>query len=122
VCRCHDGRMREQPWWNPGPQDVGWDQPLPDVVILGPDWGADLPLWGDGFGEIAWQYTKFSPGLLDRLSAWQERYEASYPWSSDEIRNELVQEGRSLETLVRHELGQRSEVVLVDPDFATAEQ
>jgi hypothetical protein len=58
--------MDQNPWWQPKEADLGWDESLPDVITLAPDYGAELPLWGNGFGNIAWQYTKFSRGLLDR--------------------------------------------------------
>jgi hypothetical protein len=61
--------MRQNPWWQPGKDDLGWDDPFPAVVELAPGYGADLPLWGADFGSISWQSTKLSPGLLDRLAA-----------------------------------------------------
>ena len=60
--------MGETPWWYPGEDDADWDEPLPEVIELSPDYMADLPLWGE-CGAIAWQRTKFSPELLDRLAA-----------------------------------------------------
>ncbi len=72
--------MGQNPWWQPGEADLGWDEPLPDVITLAPDYGAEPPLWGNGFGNIAWQYTKFSPGLLDRLAAWQQEFDACCHW------------------------------------------
>ena len=68
--------MDQNPWWQPKEADLGWDESLPDVITLAPDYGAELPLWGNGFGNIAWQYTKFSAGLLDRLAAWQQEFDA----------------------------------------------
>ena len=67
------GHPIPQPWIRvrgrePGGADLGWDEPLPDVITLAPDYGAELPLWGNGFGNIAWQYTRFSPALLDQGS------------------------------------------------------
>jgi hypothetical protein len=62
--------MGENPWWHPSQDDLDRDEPLPDLIELAPDYSADLPLWGcDGSGNIAWQDTKFSPQLLDRLLA-----------------------------------------------------
>jgi hypothetical protein len=46
--------------------------------VLSPDHGAPLPLWGEGFGNIAWQFTKFPPELLDRLAAWQQEFDDNY--------------------------------------------
>jgi hypothetical protein len=35
--------------WNPTEADlVGWDLPLPSLVLLAPDYDAPLPLWADG--------------------------------------------------------------------------
>ena len=59
--------MGENPWWHPREDDTDWDEPLPEVIELSPEYMADLPLWGDN-GAIAWQRTKFSPELLDRLA------------------------------------------------------
>jgi hypothetical protein len=47
--------------------DADWDEPLPEVVVLMPDYGAELPLWGERWGNIDWHFTKFSRLLLDRL-------------------------------------------------------
>jgi hypothetical protein len=109
--------MTENPWWHPIGADLAeWDKPLPAVVILAPEYGAALPLWGDGFGNIAWEFTKFSPAVLDRLRAWQLQFDANFHWehgwSSEKVRDEWADEGRRLETLVRTELNGRAEVVL----------
>jgi hypothetical protein len=59
--------MSENPWWHPRDDDLDWDEPLPSVVVLAPDYGAELPLWGGGFGyNIDWRFTQFPPALLDR--------------------------------------------------------
>ena len=50
--------MSENPWWHPADDD-DWDEPLPPVVTLEPDYHAKLPLGGDG--ELAWPRTRFSP-------------------------------------------------------------
>lgn len=104
--------MDQSPWWEPGEADLGWDDPLPDVVTLAPDYGAELPLWGNGFGNIAWQYTKFSPGLLDRLAAWQQEFDAHHRWDrgweSDEIRDRWASQVEGLAADVRTELGTRA--------------
>lgn len=64
--------MDEKPWWHPSEHDHDWDEPLPEVIELSPEYCADLPLWGE-CGALSWQRTKFSPGLLDRLAAWSAR-------------------------------------------------
>jgi len=67
--------MSESPWWHPTDDD-DWDEPLPPVVTLEPDYHAKLPLGGEG--ELPWQRTKFTPELLDRLAAWQEEFETNF--------------------------------------------
>jgi len=64
--------MSQNPWWHPSDDDLGWDGPLPVIIRLAPDYGAPLPLWGEGFGNIDWRHTKFPAALLDRplTSAW----------------------------------------------------
>ena len=108
--------MEQNPWWQPGEADLGWDEPLPDVITLAPDYSAELPLWGEGFGNIAWQYTKFSPELLDRLAAWQREFDAHYHWDrgweSDEIRDQWASEAADLAADVRTELGTRARLVV----------
>lgn len=68
--------MSEGSWWHAG-EDDDWAEPLPPVVILEPDYGAELPLTSEE-GMLAWLQTKFSPQLLDRLAAWQEAFEAGF--------------------------------------------
>lgn len=51
--------MDERPWWHPS-RDDEWDEPLPTVVILEPDYGAELPLTSEE-GMLGWQQTGFSP-------------------------------------------------------------
>ena len=55
--------MSQNPWWYPSDDDLGWDEPLPVIIRLAPDYSARLPLWGEGFGNIDWRYTKFPPAL-----------------------------------------------------------
>ena len=55
--------MSQNPWWHPSDDDPGWDEPLPVIIRLAPDYSAPLPLWGEGFGDIDWRYTKFPPAL-----------------------------------------------------------
>ena len=56
------------PWWHPSDDDLGWDEPLPVIIRLAPDYSAALPLRGEGFGNIDWRYTNFPASLLDRLA------------------------------------------------------
>ena len=108
--------MDQNPWWQPKEADLGWDESLPDVITLAPDYGAELPLWGNGFGNIAWQYTRFSRGLLDRLAAWQEEFDArchwDRGWDSDEIRDRWASQAEDLAADVRTELGTRARLVV----------
>jgi hypothetical protein len=109
--------MNHNPWWHPADTDnVGWNRPLPAVVRLAPDYGAELPLWGQGFGNIAWQFTRFSPELLDRLAAWQEEFDKHFlwdrGWSSTQEKERWASEGKDLASQVRAELGDRAELVL----------
>jgi len=108
--------MEQNPWWQPGEADLGWDEPLPDLITLAPDYGAELPLWGEGFGNIAWQCTKFSPELLDRLAAWQREFDVHHHWDrgweSDEIRDRWTSEAAGLAVDVRTELGTRARLVV----------
>ena len=41
---------------------------MPAVVILEPDYGAELPLTSEAEGVLGWQQTRFSPQLLDQAS------------------------------------------------------
>jgi len=105
--------VSEHPWWHPGEDDLaGWDERLPAVIELAPDYSAELPLWGQGFGNIAWQFTKFSPELLDRLAAWQQEFDDSFHWQrgwrSTEIRDRWTREAEELAADVRAELGTRA--------------
>ena len=81
--------MAENPWRHPAEADRGWgwgwDEPLPGSITLSPDYGAELPLWADGFGNVSWQFTKFSPELLDRLAAWQQDFDAGLPPLGDRL-------------------------------------
>jgi hypothetical protein len=84
----------ESLWWHPGHDDLGWDEPLPTVIRFAPDYLAELPLWGEGFGNIAWQFTKFPPELLDRLAACQREFDDNYhaetAWRSPAARDDLA--------------------------------
>jgi hypothetical protein len=104
--------VSRKPWWHPDDDD-DWDEPLPAVVTLEPEYGAELPLGGEGV--LAWQRTKFSPALLDRLAAWQEDFEKGYDydsgWRSWQARNQWAEQARELEAEVRAELGNRAELV-----------
>jgi hypothetical protein len=93
--------MVRNPWWEPTEADLGWDdEPLSPIVNLSPaEYGAELPLWGD-MGYIAWQFTKFSPQLLDRLAAWQQDFEDGFDneagWRSVEQREHWARDADDL--------------------------
>ena len=107
--------MGENAWWHPGKDDLDWDEPLPGQIDLSPDYSADLPLWGCG-GMLAWQNTKFSPQLLDRLTAWQQEFDANFHWEtgwrSAEIRDHWASQAEGLAADVRAELGSRAELTV----------
>jgi len=76
------------------------DEPLPDVITLAPDYGAQLPLWGDGFGNIAWQYE------------FDTHYHWDHGWESDEIGDRWASQAEDLAADVRAELGTRARLVV----------
>lgn len=106
--------MNENPWWHPSEDDRGWDEPLPAVIRFAPDYGAKLPLWGEGFGNIAWQFTKFSPRLLDRLAAWQQEFDDNHDyrsgWRTAAARDRWARTGERLAAQVQAELGTRTQL------------
>jgi hypothetical protein len=107
--------MGRNPWWHPGEDYLGWDEPLPDRIELSPDYSADLPLWADG-ANMAWQDTKFTPQLLDRLAAWQRDFDDNFHWGrgwrSAEIRDRWASQAGKLAADVRAELGTRAELTV----------
>jgi hypothetical protein len=108
--------VSENPWWHPSDDDLGWDEPLPPVIQLSPDYSAPLPLWGGGFGNIDWRFTKFPPELLDRLAAWQHDFDDNYHyqtgWRSAAIRDRWAHHAQRLATDLRAALGARAELVV----------
>ncbi|MBO3746031.1 hypothetical protein J5X84_08140 [Streptosporangiaceae bacterium NEAU-GS5] len=84
----------------------------PDEIRLMPDYSASLPLWG------AWQEAEFSPELLDRLSAWQEDFDANFHWEtgwrSVEARDRWAAQAAELEAELRAELGGARATLTVD--------
>lgn len=105
--------MSENPWWHRADDDGG-DERLPAVVTLSPDYHAELPLGGDG--QLDWRRTKFSPGLLDRLAAWQEEFESGFHWErgwhSPEVRDRWARQAQDLAADVRGELSGWAELVV----------
>ena len=80
-----------------------------------PEYSADLPLWGE-CGAIAWQRTKFSPQLLDRLAAWQQDFDDNFHWDkgwrSAETRDRWARQAEELAASVRAELGNRARLTV----------
>jgi ABC-type lipoprotein export system ATPase subunit len=107
--------MDERPWWHPS-RDDECDEPLPTVVILEPDYGAELPLTSEE-GMLGWQQTGFSPQLLDQLATWQEAFEVRFHfdtgWRSRQLRDEWATQASHLEAAIRAELGSRAELVVL---------
>jgi hypothetical protein len=101
--------VTDKPWWRPTADD-DWDEPLPEVVILAPEYTVELPLSGDG--QLAWQRTKLSPALLDRLATWQAEFDNSFHWrkgwSSAAARDRWAGQAEQLATSIRAELGDRA--------------
>jgi hypothetical protein len=108
--------MSENPWWHPRGDDLSWDDPLPTLIVLAPDYMADLPLWGEGSGNIAWQSTKFPPELLDRLAAWQQEFDGNFHyqtgWRSAATRDHWAHQASNLAADVRAALGTRAELAV----------
>jgi hypothetical protein len=100
----------------PSEDDLSWDEPLPRVIRLSPDYSAPLPLWGEGFGNIDWRFTKFPPELLDRLAAWQQDFDDTYHyqtgWRSAAIRNRWAHQAQNLAADLRAALGIQAEFVV----------
>jgi|SRR5215831_20845559 len=105
--------MSDNPWWDPTDDD-DWDEPLPPVVTLSPEYSAELPLGGEG--QLPRQRTKFSPELLDRLAAWQKEFDSNFHWEkgwrSNDVRDRWASEAEDLAAAVRAELGTRAELVV----------
>lgn len=107
--------MSQRPWWHSG-QDDEQDWSLPAVVILEPDYGAELPLTSEEEGMLGWRQTGFPPQLLDQLADWQEAFEAGFHydtgWRSPQLRDAWARQARELEAEVRAELGSHAVLVV----------
>jgi hypothetical protein len=108
--------MNENPWWRPAQEDLDWDEPLPGVIVLSPEYGAELPLWGEGWGNIHWALTKFPPQLLDRLAAWQQAFDENYDyqagWRTDAAGDSWAHAAKELAADLRAAIGTRAELVV----------
>ena len=107
--------MSENPWWHPGAMISAGRAPSPGHRAL-PRLQAALPLWGEGFGHIAWQFTKFPPELRDRLAAWQQEFDDNYHyqtgWRSAAIRDRWAHQAKHLAADLRAALGSRAELAV----------
>ena len=83
--------MGENRWWHPSQDDLHWDDTLPDTIELSPIIRLSSRCGATASGNVAWQYTKFCPRLLDRLAAWQQEFDDNFRWDtgwrSTEIRD-----------------------------------
>ena len=53
--------MGENPWWHPREDDTDWDEPLPEVIELSPEYMADLPP-GNAPSSLPSCWTGLPPG------------------------------------------------------------
>jgi hypothetical protein len=105
--------VSERPWWRPG-QDDEQGAPLPAVVILEPDYGAELPLISEEEGMLGWRQTGVSPapgpagGLAGSLRSWPA---LRHGGRSPQLQDEWARQARELAAAIRVELGSRAELV-----------
>lgn len=106
--------MTGNPWRQATDAQLDEERELPGVIQLKPDYGAELPLWGKGVGNIPWELTRFSPELLDRLAAWQAEFGRCFHWkrgwTSKQVRDRWIREADALAAQVRLELGGRAKL------------
>lgn len=100
-------------WHEPVVRDLPARQ-LPAVVRFTVDYGAELPLWAAGFGNVDWKFTGLPNHLLDRLADWQdvfnENFDPKSGWGNVELRDRWAREACRLIELVRSEFGERIEL------------
>jgi hypothetical protein len=117
--------MEQSPWWGPGEADLGWDEPLPDVVMTSRSLTSSCWLrttvlsCRSGVKASATSRgstRKFSAELLGRLAAWQRGIRCPLPlgpgWEPDEIRDQWASEAAGLAAGVRTELGTGARLVV----------
>jgi hypothetical protein len=77
---------------------------------------AELPLWGEGFGNIDWRFTKFPPELLDRLARWQQDFDRNFGhdtgWESAVAQDRWAHDAKELAADLRAVLGTRAELIV----------
>jgi hypothetical protein len=75
---------------------------LPTLRLM-PDYAADLPLWGAHLKEL-----NLSGRLLDELGDWQQQFDDNFDpssgWSSDEVKAEWAERAAVLEVDLRIEI------------------
>jgi hypothetical protein len=80
------------------------------AVRLMPEYEVDIPLWGP------WDHLSLSAELLERLRRWQRFFDSSFRWDtgwiSESERDEWSDVAASLESDLRHEVGDRAEVIV----------
>lgn len=80
-------------------------------VIVSPDHGIDLPLWGRSVSPF-----DLPAALLDRLALWQQEFDNNYDsftgWKSHEVRATWTKEAHNLEFDLRRALPEDVELTV----------
>jgi len=116
ICFVGQDCSSKRPWRHPECDDRELKAPLPRVVILSPDYSAQLPISSEDSGQVSWRTTDFSPELLDRLADWQEEFDSNFHWEkgwrSEQALARWAQEATNLAAELRRKLGSRAELVV----------
>src|SRR5215831_15851945 len=108
--------MSQNPWWHPSDDDLGWDEPLPMIIRLAPDYSAPLRCGVRASAISTGGIPSSRPALLDRLAAWQQEFDDNYHyetgWRSAPARDRWADDAQGLATDLRAVLGTRAELVV----------